>query len=90
MSSLQDIVIDSAIRTPVGLGKAERDALRQWHPVDFSALVLEAPVAPGRIDAVVVRTTSSEGVETGADESRTNHHGGAMASATRWAPRKHG
>lgn len=54
MSEGLDAVVVGAVRTPVGVGKADRGDLREWHPVDLSALVLEALVARSGIDPATV------------------------------------
>ena len=48
---MRDAVIVDAARTPVG---KKNGALREWHPVDLSAHVLEALVARNSLDPVLV------------------------------------
>jgi acetyl-CoA acyltransferase len=55
---MRDAVIVEAVRTPVGIGKAEKGALSGIHPVDLSAhtlqaLVERAGISPDQIDDVM-------------------------------------
>jgi acetyl-CoA acyltransferase len=65
----RDAVIVGAVRTPVGVGKPGKGALRDLHPVDLSAVVLEALVArtgvePGVIEDVVWGCVSQVGEQS--------------------------
>src|SRR3954454_10666399 len=51
---MRDAVLVAAVRTPVGIGKPGKGALRGIHPVDLSALVLHALVARSGIDPALV------------------------------------
>lgn len=51
---MRDAVIVSALRTPVGLGKAGKGALSGFHPVDLSSLVIEATIARTGVDPALV------------------------------------
>ena len=62
----RDAVIVSAVRTAVGVGKPDRGALRDVHPVDLAALVIDeairrAGVDPELVDDVVLGCVSQVG-----------------------------
>ena len=62
----RDAVIVSAVRTAVGVGKPDRGALRDIHPVDLAALVIDeairrAGVDPELVDDVVLGCVSQVG-----------------------------
>jgi acetyl-CoA acyltransferase len=62
----RDAVIVSAVRTAVGVGKPDRGALRDVHPVDLAALVVDeavrrAGVDPELVDDVVLGCVSQIG-----------------------------
>ena len=50
----RDAVIVGAVRSPVGIGKAEKGALSGIHPVDLSAMVLQGLVERTGIDPAIV------------------------------------
>jgi acetyl-CoA acyltransferase len=50
----RDAVLVAAVRTPVGIGKPGKGALSGIHPVDLSALVLQALVARTGVDPALV------------------------------------
>ena len=52
--SANDAVIVAAVRTPVGIGKPEKGVLSGVHPVDLSALVLNAVTARAGVDPALV------------------------------------
>ncbi|WP_026139350.1 thiolase family protein [Leucobacter salsicius] len=47
-------VIVSAVRTPVGVGKPDKGALSGVHPVDLSAIALNAAIARAGIDPALI------------------------------------
>ena len=51
---VRDAVIVGAVRSPVGIGKAEKGALSGIHPVDLSAMVLQGLVERTGIDPAIV------------------------------------
>lgn len=51
---VRDAVIVGAVRSPVGIGKAEKGALSGIHPVDLSAMVLQGLIARTGIDPAIV------------------------------------
>ena len=67
---MPEAVIVSAVRTPVGIGKPEKGALSGVHPVDLSALVLNAVteragVDPAVVDDVIWGAVSQVGEQSG-------------------------
>ncbi len=65
----RDAVIVSAVRTAVGVGKPDRGALRDVHPVDLAALVIDeairrAGVDPALVDDVVLGCVSQIGEQS--------------------------
>jgi acetyl-CoA acyltransferase len=50
----RDAVLVAAVRTPVGIGKPGKGALSGIHPVDLSALVLQALVSRAGVDPALV------------------------------------
>ena len=65
----RDAVIVSAVRTAVGVGKPDRGALRDVHPVDLAALVIDeavrrAGVDPELVDDVVLGCVSQIGEQS--------------------------
>ena len=65
----RDAVIVSAVRTAVGVGKPDRGALRDIHPVDLAALVIDeavrrAGVDPELVDDVVLGCVSQIGEQS--------------------------
>ncbi|CAB4833527.1 MAG: acetyl-CoA C-acyltransferase [Actinobacteria bacterium] len=51
---VRDAVIVGAVRSPVGIGKAEKGALSSIHPVDLSAMVLQGLIARTGIDPALI------------------------------------
>ncbi|MFZ4497949.1 MAG: thiolase family protein [Candidatus Nanopelagicales bacterium] len=51
---MRDAVIVGAVRSPVGIGKAEKGALSGIHPVDLSAMVLQGLIARTGIDPALI------------------------------------
>ncbi len=51
---VRDAVIVGAVRSPVGIGKAEKGALSGIHPVDLSAMVLQGLIERTGIDPAIV------------------------------------
>ncbi len=51
---VRDAVIVGAVRSPVGIGKAEKGALSGIHPVDLSAMVLQGLIARTGIDPALI------------------------------------
>ena len=51
---VRDAVIVGAVRSPVGIGKAEKGALSGIHPVDLSAMVLQGLVERTGIDPAII------------------------------------
>jgi acetyl-CoA acyltransferase len=51
---MRDAVLAAAVRTPVGIGKPGKGALSGIHPVDLSALVLQALVERTGVDPALV------------------------------------
>ncbi len=65
----RDAVIVSAVRTAVGIGKADRGALRDVHPVDLSALVVReaidrAGIDPELVDDIILGCVSQVGEQS--------------------------
>lgn len=68
--SRSDAVIVSAVRTPVGIGKPVKGVLSNIHPVDLSAIVLNAVTArvgldPALVDDVIWGVVSQVGEQSG-------------------------
>jgi acetyl-CoA acyltransferase len=68
--SSNDAVIVSAVRTPVGIGKPVKGALSGIHPVDLSAIVLNAVTSrvgldPALVDDVIWGAVSQVGEQSG-------------------------
>jgi acetyl-CoA acyltransferase len=67
---MNDAVIVSAVRTPVGIGKPEKGALSGVHPIDLSALVLNEVTSrigldPAMVDDVIWGAVSQVGEQSG-------------------------
>jgi len=67
---MNDAVIVSAVRTPVGIGKPEKGALSGVHPIDLSALVLKEVTGrigldPALVDDVIWGAVSQVGEQSG-------------------------
>ena len=67
---MNDAVIVSAARTPVGIGKPEKGALSGVHPIDLSALVLNEVTGrvgldPALVDDVIWGAVSQVGEQSG-------------------------
>ncbi len=67
---MNDAVIVSAVRTPVGIGKPQKGALSGIHPVDLSAAVLREVTArvgvdPALVDDVIWGCVSQVGEQAG-------------------------
>jgi acetyl-CoA acyltransferase len=66
---MRDAVLVAAVRTPVGIGKPGKGALSGVHPVDLSALVLQAlaegaGIDPGLVDDIVWGCVSQVGEQS--------------------------
>jgi len=67
---MNDAVIVSAVRTPVGIGKPEKGALSGVHPIDLSALILNEVTGrigldPALVDDVIWGAVSQVGEQSG-------------------------